>query len=80
MHMSVLDTGSSCRTIGKVTKSVCLVGGAFPVRPPLSEIVRLIVRQGSPVALIPLGRWQDFSSRYATKLKSTSRSKLKASV
>ena len=30
MSTSVLDTSSSCRTTGRATRSVCLVGGVFP--------------------------------------------------
>jgi len=64
MRTSALDTSSSCRTTGRVTRSVCLVGGTFPIQFPPSGVTHLTTCQDSPAAPIQLGRWQDFFSRY----------------
>jgi len=64
MRTSALDTSSSCRTTGRVTRSVCLVSGTSSIQFPPSGVTH-ITCQDSPAVPIQLGRWQDSFSRYA---------------
>ena len=77
MRTSALDTSSSCRTTDRVTRFVCLVGRAFPIQLPPSEVIHLVMCQVSPAAPTQLERWRDFFSRYAVEPKPAPRSKLK---
>jgi len=79
MRTSVLDTNSSCRTTGKVTRFASLVSGAFQYT-PLRWSHSPHHSQDSHAAPIRLERWQDFCSRYVIGFELTLRSKLNDSI